>query len=275
MSNIFKSNSRFAGLIDNHEFDKNTSSVKLMKKMGWKEGKGLGKNQDGIKEPIDIKKYENNSGIGFKSDEKHFNTFKENGFRERIQNNRYPTDREVNRLREEYAVDKKIKKDIERQEEERLKQESLKIENFPELLMLEKNYGTIKENSYIDKLKKTNECKNKSDDHDLDNLQPGCILIKKDKLTGKTVIKHNKIIDTSNVINQEDYVLNVLNSLSDLHDRRSQEYIDLNGYDDWEKKFKCVDWREWQNKYDDDSDSDIDDEGEDTENDEDQYFEMN
>ena len=75
MSNIFKNNSRFAGLIDKPEYDKYSTSVKLMKKMGWKEGNGLGKNQDGIKTQLHVEKRENNIGIGFEADEKKINTF--------------------------------------------------------------------------------------------------------------------------------------------------------------------------------------------------------
>merc|ERR1712243_305874 len=36
-----------------------------MKKMGWKEGDGLGKNLDGIVEPIKAKKKLNSNGLGF------------------------------------------------------------------------------------------------------------------------------------------------------------------------------------------------------------------
>ena len=36
----------------------------MMEKMGWEEGKGLGKNEDGITESIKVKKMEQNAGIG-------------------------------------------------------------------------------------------------------------------------------------------------------------------------------------------------------------------
>ena len=36
----------------------------MMEKLGWEEGKGLGKNEDGITESIKVKKMEQNAGIG-------------------------------------------------------------------------------------------------------------------------------------------------------------------------------------------------------------------
>ena len=103
MSNIFKNNSRFAGLIDKPEYDKSSTSVKLMKKMGWKEGDGLGKNQDGIKTPLQVEKHENNTGIGFEVDEKKINTF--NTFKS--DNNSFKNDgyreRRYNRYNDEYG----------------------------------------------------------------------------------------------------------------------------------------------------------------------------
>ena len=37
---------------------------KAMERMGWKEGSGLGKNEDGMKEHIKTKKREESAGIG-------------------------------------------------------------------------------------------------------------------------------------------------------------------------------------------------------------------
>ena len=133
MSNIFNNNSRFAGLIDKPEYDKSSTSVKLMKKMGWKEGSGLGKNQDGIKTPLEVEKRENNTGIGFRRDENSFNSFKDNGFRER-RHNRPLSDHELQKLRQEYKAHDEAKKKLEKQEEDRRNEESLQIDNFPELI---------------------------------------------------------------------------------------------------------------------------------------------
>ncbi len=36
----------------NKPLDKSNLGLKLLKNMGWKEGQGLGKKEDGIKEPV-------------------------------------------------------------------------------------------------------------------------------------------------------------------------------------------------------------------------------
>jgi Pin2-interacting protein X1 len=37
---------------------------KMLQKMGWEKGLGLGKNKDGIASAIEVKKKEDNSGVG-------------------------------------------------------------------------------------------------------------------------------------------------------------------------------------------------------------------
>ncbi|PIA14349.1 G-patch-domain-containing protein [Coemansia reversa NRRL 1564] len=44
--------------------DKNRFGFKMLEKMGWSEGKGLGANEDGLKEHVKIKLKTNNHGIG-------------------------------------------------------------------------------------------------------------------------------------------------------------------------------------------------------------------
>ena len=36
----------------------------------------------------------------------------------------------------------------------------------------------------------------------------------------------------------------IINALANLHQRRTDEYIELYGYDEWERVFKFPDWRE-------------------------------
>lgn len=40
-----------------------TFGERLMKQMGWSEGQGLGKHEDGIKEAIRVKKKDDNKGV--------------------------------------------------------------------------------------------------------------------------------------------------------------------------------------------------------------------
>ena len=85
----------------------------------------------------------------------------------------------------------------EQREKERIKQESLKIENFPDLLVVSNKkefMEDIKKVSYIEKLQKEDDIKNYIDT-DLENLKPGWILLKSDPLTRRTIIKHHPEIN--------------------------------------------------------------------------------
>lgn len=48
--------------------DKSKFGLKMLQKMGWTEGKGLGKNEDGISEHVRVAKKSNNLGLGAKHD---------------------------------------------------------------------------------------------------------------------------------------------------------------------------------------------------------------
>eukprot|EP01038_Epipyxis_sp_PR26KG_P011292 gene11292-15149_t len=52
---------------DNAASQPSSIAMKLMKKMGWEEGKGLGKNEDGMSNHIKMKKREDNVGLGSES----------------------------------------------------------------------------------------------------------------------------------------------------------------------------------------------------------------
>ena len=49
-----------------------------------------------------------------------------------------------------------------------------------------------------------------------------------------------------------------MNKLVNLHEKRTKEYIELYGYDTWEKMFKFPNWEEEENYFDDDEDEDED-----------------
>jgi hypothetical protein len=136
----------------------------------------------------------------------------------------------------------------EQREKERIKQESLKIENFPDLIIVSNKkefMEDIKKVSYIEKLQKEDDIKNYIDP-DLENLKPGWVLLKSDPLTRRTIIKHHPEI---NIIEkkektEKEIAIDVLNVLVDIHEKRTREYIEKFGYDEWEAMFKFPDWRE-------------------------------
>lgn len=135
--------------------------------------------------------------------------------------------------------------------------------------------------SFIDKIKKNDEqssnisCTNKNKDTDLENLKPGWLLLKRDSNTGKTIIKRHPIDEHKERLNliEKDKIeakntAEVFKRLTELYEKRTQEYIELYGYDTWEKIFKFPGWREWEEQFDD-SDDDY------SEDNEDQYNEEN
>jgi hypothetical protein len=210
MSNIFKSNSRFAALVDDIPQQKN--------------------------EPKKDKEKKKELEANVKNKEENFNSFKsERPF--------YESRQDYYRLERESEI--KAKKDEER-EKERLKQVSLNIENFPDLVMSEpKNESIENFKSYIETLKKE-EIDEKHIDPDLENLKPGCVLLKRDPLTGRTITKqHPETIEKKAVEKSENEIaIDVFNALVKLHQKRTEEYIENYGYDEWERMFKFPDWRE-------------------------------
>jgi hypothetical protein len=242
MSNIFKTNSRFAALADDIPAKKDK---KENKKPINDDKKEL------VEEKVNTFKSENNS-------------FKNDGYRER-RYNRYNDEYEIHRFRKEREAQEKARKE----EEELRKQKALTPDNFPDLVLNKKEPNQIpQEQNYLEKLKKVEEVKdeNKDIDTDLNNLKPGWLLIKKDKLTNKIIMKGNvPVPEMPEILDEDEIAINVINALSELHERRTQEYIELNGYDTWEKMFKFPDWREREAELEDDSDEDYDNEIEDTE----------
>ena len=260
MSNIFKNNSRFAVLMDDNSASQEKSKSERGNNQRGNNQRGA---KDNKKESIenDIKQVNNS----FKSVN---NIFKNEGTNEMRYNemryNRYQGNRE------KYYEEQKIIKEFEKQQEERRKQESLKIENFPELVTIKKEIKNMNDLSYIDKLKIFDEEINedKFSDPDLENLKPGWIVFKTDKLTKNTITKYySNGLEKDTISDNID--INSLNQLVLLHEKREKDYIELYGYDTWEKMFKCPDWKEWELEFEGNSD---DEEDYEEENEDDDYY---
>jgi hypothetical protein len=135
-----------------------------------------------------------------------------------------------------------------------IKEQNLSIENFPMLPPKENILESKKMNismNYLEKMK-TSIDSEKNDlivlETEYENLEPGCLLIKRDPLTNKIIHKYKngnytneKYLekDSSNELSN-DLINNncIINTLVELYEKRTEEYIQLWGYDEWEKMFR-------------------------------------
>jgi hypothetical protein len=234
MSNIFKSNSRFAALVE-------TDAPQKKEKHD--------RDQKNDRDQKEKEKYcKDNEEPKFSS----FRPLDEN-------------EKERRRLKREMEFQKQ--KEIAEAEKERIKSISLQINptNFPELFLDSKQDNIISNGeTYLEKLKHKEVTSNNDVDPDLVNLKPGWFILKRDNLTGKTIIKKKQ---AKNVVTKlveveaqagfladdglveerrvdEEVNIDITDELIKLHDKRTQEYIDSYGYEEWEKKFKVPNWRE-------------------------------
>jgi len=281
MSNIFKSNSRFAGLSDDIPANKDKKNDKRDKKKDRNENQ----NKDiDIKDELNKDNNQSDKFNSFKDDrsDNKFNSFKDerpndgfnsfknsgnSGFRDR---RRYD-DRDTQRYREQREAEEKTRREFEEKEKERLKQESLKIENFPDLVIKTKKELQQPSMNFVEIIKKEEEKdSNLTDkDNDLENLKEGWILFKHDPITRKSITKRHpndilrEIEEKQNSVKSQQEIINenmneIIKALSELHERRTNEYIELYGYDTWEKMFKFPGWQEWEAEFDDMDDSEDD-----------------
>lgn len=121
-------------------------------------------------------------------------------------------------------------------------------EHFPELVISSKKTATDTKQTvdltYIEKLKKVDDTKI-CIDPDLENLKPGCVLLKRDPLTGRTLFKsHPEIIVEEKEKTEKEIAIDILNVLVESYKKRTQEYIENYGYEEWERMFKFPNWRE-------------------------------
>jgi hypothetical protein len=211
MINIFKSNSRFSSLIDDIPQQKKDSK------------------NDEKKEPED-------SYNSFKSERNLRSEYGYRGF----------SDKGRERYRLNIEAEIKAQKELDEKEKERIREESMKTENFPYLVSnsnKEKKELNLNTN-YIEKLKK--EKIQDNIDKDLVNLKPGWVLYKRDPLTKGIITKqHPKTyIEVKKEKSENEIATDSINALVKLHKKRTDEYIENYGYDEWEKMFKFSDWRE-------------------------------
>jgi hypothetical protein len=246
MNNLFKQNSRFAALAE-----------------------------DNFQPQKEKKVLKQNSDLKSDNKEERFNSFKNeisennslNSFQGREPRYRLYNEIESNKVRKERLAEENNRKLKEKNEKERLEQESLKLNNFPSLVSIEKE-TKIKETpqiNYLAKIKKDDVStgnKNDIQDPDLVNLKPGWVLLKRDSKTGNTIIKSHPSTPFPEKSKPEKSDLeigrDILKALADLHERRTKEYIDTYGEYTWEKMFKRPRWREKEEEYMTDSGDEYD-----------------
>ena len=260
MNNLFKQNSRFAALSEDcFETPK--------------------KDKKSLKQNSNIKSDNKEESINtFKNDTRDSNSFHYLNGRERDSGFRRYNYIESDKSKQERLLRENNRKLKEKQEKERLEQESLKLDNFPSL---ENNKKEIKikqteQDSYLEKLKQSNN-NNNDNDNDNDNnkdqhlvdLKPGWVSLNRDPKTGNTIIKsHPCTLLTEK--SELEIGRDILKALTDLHEKRTKDYIENYGEYTWEKMFKQPRWREEETENMSESD-DFDEEDENEEEYEEEY----
>jgi|Laugresbdmm110sn_2_1035109.scaffolds.fasta_scaffold03760_1 hypothetical protein len=177
MSNVFKSNSRFASLIEENKNDNNVNRVSPSR----------------ADRPNNFNRQRNNYDTGG--------------------------------LRRESVVEKK-------------KLYLLNESNFPELCTTSLS-KKVQQNdvTFLDKL---NSRQSEDNTKDEIYIEPGCVVISLDAKTRRSTFVYGE--STINNKTEDDIFVDpydVLNALVDLHEQRTNDYIDLWGYDEYEKEFLC------------------------------------
>ena len=289
MNNVFKQNSRFGSLAEE------ASLTKDPKKNNNKNNNKNNKNkinEDRFKieedKPKDGEGSPKNQTNSFKSEN---NSFKKS-YDDRPQmnyNNGYQrnsmTNRESKETIERRALDEKNRKEEhDKMESERLAK-ALCIDNFPTLVKQDnKNTKETTSSNFLAKLKKSIENDKKQTEiiirENITKPKPGWATISRDPLTGRSKLEYGEPpLNKKPEKTENELAYDVLCALCDLHERRTKEYIDLHGYDNWERTFKSPNWEEEEaylermdDEYEDQMASD-DDEYEDDTNENDRYWE--
>ena len=101
-----------------------------------------------------------------------------------------------------------------------------------------------------------------------EKLQPGWILLNKHNKLSKSLINEKFLTNEKSLTKKDIEIHNnekpktdheigieIANSLIELHNKRTEEFIELNDYDTWEKMYKFPNWRQEENDLEDDTDN--------------------
>lgn len=241
MSNRFKSNSRFANLM---EETKNISVSNKGKNERRCDNERRGDNEKMVNERRVNDKKDNNERTvennKFSTKEKSFMREESNGFKQR-RNDRYGS-RDKDNNKDQFQ---KMMLEQEKKKKEAEAQKQLSSDNFPDLLSnsninINTNNNTNVEHkpeiSYVDK---TKQIKN---DKPIDNnfVKPGWVEVKRDPSNPRKLIytygesTYKEESERKKNKSEQD----VLTALVNLHNRQKQDYINMWGYENWEHLYR-------------------------------------
>jgi hypothetical protein len=127
------------------------------------------------------------------------------------------------------------------------KEQAAKLElsedNFPTLAAVapstaaQANYGSFSQ--CVKTVIKTETPELPAVDPDLLNLEPGWLLLKHDRKTHTTIWKSNDIFNSEPIEKTPDELAwDALDELLALHEKRTNDFIDTWGYEEWERTFR-------------------------------------
>jgi len=144
------------------------------------------------------------------------------------------------RYNENYEKQERIKKEEEEKRLEKEKKIALSIESFPELIKVNNpSKVTIIDNtsSFIETLKKVDK-KVLESEEEKKIVEPGWTTLTRDTTTNQTIINVSKKCEKNYIKTEQDLAYDVVDELVYLHEKRTSEYIDSWGEDEWEKMFQ-------------------------------------
>lgn len=144
------------------------------------------------------------------------------------------------------------KRDQEALEKQRAYEDALDMANYPTLLTTSTTATPHHQltTSYADQIKKEQAVlTQKAVDPDVASLLPGWTLLRKHPVNGLQIYKYMEESKSHNDDDEDDHMTRtnmVFEALANLHESRTNGYIDQFGYEEWEETFKYPRWREDQ-----------------------------
>ena len=237
---IFKQNSRFGILAEEASTSKEKKKNNTNKNNNNNNNNKI--NEDRFKIVENTNKGENNS---FKSEN---NSFKKS-FDDRPQRNSL-TNRESKEYIERRAIEEKLRKEENDIIKSKKLTEALCLDNFPTLGKNIEYTNSKNITSFLAKLNTSIEDDKKLFEVNHEEVKLGWARISRDTLTGITNIKYSEPVYKNHGKCEQEMEYDVLNALCDLYEKRTAEYIELYGYDIWEKTFKLPNWEDEEEYFD-------------------------